>query len=54
MRNKLRVRHYVWKTEQAYVMWIERFLCFHRERNRRRWRNPRQMGKMDIEQYLSA
>lgn len=37
MRNKMRVMHYAWKTEQAYVMWIEVFLRFHRERNRGRW-----------------
>ncbi|WP_390620750.1 hypothetical protein [Gimesia algae] len=36
MRNKLRVMHYACKTEQAYVMWIERFLRFPRDPNR--WR----------------
>ncbi len=40
-------------TEQVYVMWIERFLRFHRERNRVRWKHPRQIGKTDIEQYVS-
>tara|TARA_R110002111_G_scaffold1157_1_gene8180 strand:+ start:42153 stop:42440 length:288 start_codon:yes stop_codon:yes gene_type:complete len=52
MRNKLQVMHCAWKTEQGYVMWSERFLRFHHERNRGRWMHPRQMGKTDIEQYL--
>ena len=53
MWNQLRVIHYARKSEQAYLMWIERFLRFHRERNRGRWRHPRQMGKTDIEHYLT-
>ena len=26
MREKLRVLHYAWKTEKAYVAWVEKFL----------------------------
>ena len=53
MRNKLRMMHYAWKTEQSYVRWIERFLRFHRERNDGHWKHPHQMGKAEIEQYLT-
>ncbi|MAX36748.1 MAG: hypothetical protein CME33_09315 [Gimesia sp.] len=44
MRNQFRAMHYAWKTEQAYVMWIERFLRFHSERNRGRWRRAKKMA----------
>ena len=53
VRNKLRVLHYAWRTEQSYLMWVERFLKYHRDRNRGVWRHPRAMGKTDIEQYLT-
>ena len=49
VRNTLRVLHYAWRTEQSYLMWIERFLKYHRDRNRGVWRHPREMGKTDIE-----
>ena len=31
VREKLRVKHYSIRTEQAYVDWIKRFVLFHRE-----------------------
>jgi len=30
VREKLRVKHYSIRTEQAYVDWIKRFVLFHR------------------------
>jgi integron integrase len=53
VRNKLRVLHYAWRTEQSYLMWIERFLRYHRDQNGGLWWHPRGMGKADIEQYLT-
>ncbi|MDB4638233.1 phage integrase N-terminal SAM-like domain-containing protein, partial [bacterium] len=52
--EKLRVRHYAWRTEQAYLMWIVRFLKFHRDQNGGRWRHPRELGKAEIEQFLTS
>ncbi|WP_145204843.1 phage integrase N-terminal SAM-like domain-containing protein [Thalassoglobus polymorphus] len=53
MRNKLRVLHSAWKTEQSCVRWIGRFLNFHRERNHGHWKHSQQMGKAEIEQCLT-
>lgn len=33
VRDRLRVRQYSWRTEQAYVGWVERYLRFHKDRN---------------------
>jgi Phage integrase, N-terminal SAM-like domain len=52
MRDKLRVLHYAWKTEKSYVAWVERFLRFHKERSGT-WRHPTELGKAEIEQYLT-
>lgn len=53
MRDKLRVMHYAWKTEKSYIAWVEKFLRFHRDRNQGVWRHPVQLGKAEVEQYLS-
>lgn len=53
MRNILRRRNYAWKTEQAYVDWVVRYLKFHRDRNQGRWRRPEGMGKAEVEQFLT-
>ena len=52
MREKLRVLHYAWKTEKSYVAWVEKFLRFHKERSGA-WRHPTELGKAEIEQYLT-
>lgn len=31
MRFTLRAKHYSYRTEQAYVHWVRRFILFHRE-----------------------
>ncbi len=43
----IRVRHYSRRTEAAYVGWIKRYIFFHHVRH------PDQMGKPEIEQFLS-
>ena len=34
VRDALRVKHYSYRTEQAYVGWIQRFILFHEKRQR--------------------
>jgi hypothetical protein len=38
VRDAIRVRHYSYRTEQAYVGWIRRFVLFHGKRH------PAEMG----------
>ena len=47
VRNKIRVKHYSIRTEQAYVDWIRRFILYHGKRH------PDQMGAREIETFLS-
>ena len=47
VRAEIRTRHYAYKTEQAYVHWITRFIRFHN------MRHPDTMGKREVEAYLS-
>jgi len=53
MRGKLRIKQYAWATEKAYVNWVLRFLRFHKDRNRGEWRHPIEMGKAEVEQFLT-
>ena len=46
LRQKLRYRHMSYRTEQAYVGWVRRFILFHNKRH------PKEMGKPEIECYL--
>ena len=46
--TRLRLRHYSKRTEQAYVGWIKRYIIFHDKRH------PREMGKAEVEAFLSA
>jgi len=48
VREALSYHHYSYKTELAYCNWIIRFIKFHGAQ-----KHPRQMGKKDIEQFLS-
>ncbi len=52
LRNKLRVLQYAWKTEKSYVAWVERFLRFYKDPHGA-WRHPAELGKAEIEQYLT-
>ena len=47
VRNKIRLKHYSIRTEQAYVRWIKRFILFHNKKH------PSNMGKPEIEAFLS-
>ena len=48
VREAIRTRHYSYRTEEAYVGWIRRFILFHGTRH------PAEMGKEEIEQFLTA
>ena len=47
VRQAIRTRHYSYRTEEAYVGWIRRFLMFHDQRD------PRDMGEEEIARFLS-
>ena len=47
VRAKIRLKHYSIRTEQAYVDWIRRYILFHSKRH------PQEMGKPEVEQFLS-
>jgi integron integrase len=46
--ERLRLKHYSIRTEQAYLGWIKRFILFHGKRH------PREMGKGEVEAFLTA
>lgn len=48
VRQRLRVKHYSLRTEQAYVGWIRRFILANGKRH------PRGMGKREIEAFLTV
>ena len=48
VRSRLRLKHYSIRTEAAYVGWIRRFIHFHGKRH------PAEMGKIEVEAFLSA
>jgi integron integrase len=48
VRDAIRVRHYSYRTEEAYVGWIKRFILFHGKRH------PAEMGKEEIERFLTS
>ncbi len=47
VREVIQLKHYSRKTEKSYVGWIKRFILFHSKRH------PREMGKAEIEAYLT-
>lgn len=47
VREVLRFYHYAYNTEQAYVDWILRYIRFNDRRH------PKDMGKLEIERFLS-
>jgi integron integrase len=47
VREAARVRHLSYRTEQAYVAWVKRFVLFHDKRH------PRHMGKNEVEAFLT-
>jgi integron integrase len=47
VRDAIRVRHYSYRTEKAYVDWIRRFILFHGKRH------PNQMAGKEVADFLS-
>ena len=47
MRDRIRAKHYSFRTEESYVGWIKRFIFFHGKRH------PREMGAKEVEAFLS-
>jgi integron integrase len=47
VRTKIKLKHYSHKTEINYVLWIKKFILFHNKKH------PMDMGKLEIEQFLS-
>jgi len=47
VRDKIRLKHYSIRTEQAYVDWIRRFIVFHGKRH------PSALGAPDVEAFLT-
>jgi integron integrase len=48
VRDAVRVRHYSYRTEQAYVGWVRRFILFHGKRH------PAEMGATEVGAFLNA
>jgi integron integrase len=47
VRDRIRLKHYSIRTEQAYVDWIRRFVVHHGKRH------PRDMGAAEVERFLT-
>jgi len=47
VRAAIRARHYSYRTEQAYVHWIKRFILFHR------LRHPQDLGETEVTAFLN-
>jgi integron integrase len=47
VRKAIRLRHYSYRTEKAYVDWIWRFVVFHGKQH------PKLMGGVEVEKFLS-
>jgi integron integrase len=47
VREKIRLKHYSIRTEQAYVEWIKRFILFHGKRH------PSTLGAAEVEAFLT-
>ena len=48
VRDRLRLKHYSLRTEQAYIGWIKRYIIFHNKRH------PAEMGKLELERFLTS
>ena len=46
-RERLRIKHYSLRTEQAYLHWVRRFIFFHGKRH------PAGLGGPEVERFLS-
>jgi integron integrase len=48
LRDRIRLRHYSLRTEQAYVGWVKRYIYFHEKSH------PAEMGKAEVEAFLTS
>lgn len=48
LRDRLRLKHYSIRTEQAYLHWVKRFILYHDKRH------PAEMGKDEVETFLTS
>lgn len=48
VRSAIRRRHYSYRTEQAYIHWIKRFIYFHGVRH------PRDLGEAEVTAFLNS
>ncbi|HVY64373.1 MAG TPA: integron integrase [Gammaproteobacteria bacterium] len=48
VRQKVRAKHYSYRTEQQYLYWIRRFIVHHKKRH------PAEMGAAEVEQFLTS
>jgi len=47
LRDRIRLRHYSIRTEEAYSEWVRRFVIFHGRRH------PRELGQAEVEAFLT-
>jgi site-specific recombinase XerD len=47
LRDRIRLKHYSIRTEEAYSEWVRRFVLFHRKRH------PRDLGAAEVEAFLT-
>src|ERR1700704_1769266 len=47
VRDRIRLKHYSIRTEQAYVDWIRRFIFFHGKQH------PTNLGESEVETFLT-
>jgi integron integrase len=48
VRDAVRVRHYSYRTEEQYVLWVRRYILFHGKRH------PLDLGAVEVEAFLSS
>ena len=48
VRQRIRAKHYSYRTEKTYVHWIRRFILFHGKRH------PGEMGAAEVERFLTS
>ena len=47
LRERIRIKHYSYRTEQSYVQWVNQFILFHGKKH------PKDLGEQEIVRFLS-
>jgi integron integrase len=47
VRQRIRLKHYSYRTEQSYIGWIKRYILYYQKRH------PQEMGKAEVEGFLN-